>query len=99
LRSRSARSRAGGPDRDRDRPARGGGACGARARGGRVTGFAEFWAGRELWREPLLAGVLAGALLSYLGVFVVLRRMVFVSVALSEISGVGVATAFYVGAV
>jgi zinc transport system permease protein len=64
-----------------------------------VTGFAEFWAGRELWREPLLAGVLAGALLSYLGVFVVLRRMVFVSAALSEISGVGVATAFYVGAV
>ena len=64
-----------------------------------MTGFAEFWAGRELWREPLLAGVLAGGLLSYLGVFVVLRRMVFVSAALSEISGVGVATAFYVGAV
>ena len=64
-----------------------------------MTGFAEFWAGRELWREPLLAGVLAGALLSYLGVFVVLRRMVFVSAALSEISGVGVATAFYVGSV
>jgi zinc transport system permease protein len=64
-----------------------------------VSGFAEFWAGRELWREPLLAGVLAAALLSYLGVFVVLRRMVFVSAALSEISGVGVATAFYVGSV
>jgi zinc transport system permease protein len=64
-----------------------------------VSGFAEFWAGRELWREPLLAGVLASALLSYLGVFVVLRRMVFVSAALSEISGVGVATAFYVGSV
>src|SRR5205814_894325 len=60
---------------------------------------ADFWAGSELWREPLLAGVLAAALLSYLGVFVVLRRMVFVSAALSEISGVGVATAFYVGAV
>ena len=64
-----------------------------------MSGFAEFWAGRELWREPLLAGVLAAALLSYLGVFVVLRRMVFVSAALSEISGVGVATAFYVGSV
>jgi zinc transport system permease protein len=64
-----------------------------------VIGFAEFWAGRELWREPLMAGVLAAALLSYLGVFVVLRRMVFVSAALSEISGVGVATAFYVGSV
>jgi len=64
-----------------------------------VSAFADFWAGRELWREPLLAGVLAAALLSYLGVFVVLRRMVFVSAALSEISGVGVAAAFYVGAV
>jgi len=64
-----------------------------------VTGFAEFWAGRELWREPLVAGMLASGLLSYLGVFVVLKRMVFVSAALSEISGVGVATAFFVGAV
>jgi zinc transport system permease protein len=64
-----------------------------------VSTFAHFWAGRELWREPLFAGVLAAALLSYLGVFVVLRRMVFVSAALSEISGVGVATAFYVGSV
>jgi zinc transport system permease protein len=64
-----------------------------------VTAFADFWAGRELWREPLVAGMLAAALLSYLGVFVVLRRMVFVSAALSEISGVGVATAFYVGAI
>ena len=61
-----------------------------------MSAFLDFWAGRELWREPLLAGVLAGALLSYLGVFVVLKRMVFVSAALSEISGVGVAFAFYV---
>ena len=62
-----------------------------------MTGWADFWAGRELWREPMLAGVLAAALLAYLGVFIVLKRMVFVSAALSEISGVGVATAFFVG--
>ncbi len=62
-----------------------------------MTGFADFWAGRDLWREPMLAGILAAALLSYLGVFIVLKRMVFVSAALSEISGVGVAAAFYVG--
>jgi zinc transport system permease protein len=62
-----------------------------------VTGWADFWAGRDLWREPMLAGVLAAALLAYLGVFIVLKRMVFVSAALSEISGVGVATAFWVG--
>lgn len=63
-----------------------------------MTGFAEFWAGSDLWREPLLAGVLAAALLGYLGVFIVLKRMVFVSAALSEVSGVGVAFAFWVGA-
>jgi len=63
-----------------------------------VSGFADFWAGRDLWREPMIAGVLAGAVLGYIGVFVVLKRMVFVSAALSEISGVGVAFAFYLGA-
>ena len=63
-----------------------------------MSGFADFWAGRDLWREPMIAGVLAGAILGYIGVFVVLKRMVFVSAALSEISGVGVAFAFYVGA-
>lgn len=60
--------------------------------------FADFWNGRDLWMLPLFAGVLAAGLLSYLGVFIVLKRMVFVSAALSEISGVGVAFAFYVGA-
>jgi zinc transport system permease protein len=64
-----------------------------------LSAFADFWAGSDLWREPLIAGVLAGAVLGYLGVFIVLKRMVFVSAALSEISGVGVAFAFYVGAV
>jgi zinc transport system permease protein len=64
-----------------------------------VSAFQDFWAGQELWREPLFAGVLAAALLSYLGVFVVLKRMVFVSAALSEISGVGVAFAFYVSSI
>ena len=63
-----------------------------------MNGFADFWAGRDLWREPMIAGVLAGAILGYIGVFIVLKRMVFVSAALSEISGVGVAFAFYVGA-
>jgi len=64
-----------------------------------MSGFADFWAGRDLWREPMIAGVLAGAILGYIGVFVVLKRMVFVSAALSEIAGVGVAFAFWLGAV
>jgi zinc transport system permease protein len=61
--------------------------------------FADFWGGRDLWLEPLLAGVLAATVLGYLGVFIVLKRMVFVSAALSQASGVGVAFAFWVGAV
>jgi ABC-type Mn2+/Zn2+ transport system permease subunit len=64
-----------------------------------VNGFSDFWAGRDLWLEPMIAGVLAGAILGYIGVFVVLKRMVFVSAALSEISGVGVAFAFWLGAI
>lgn len=64
-----------------------------------MSAFSDFWAGRDLWREPMIAGVLAGAILGYIGVFVVLKRMVFVSAALSEISGVGVAFAFWLGAV
>lgn len=63
-----------------------------------MSGFSEFWSGRDLWLEPMIAGILAGAILGYIGVFVVLKRMVFVSAALSEISGVGVAFAFYLGA-
>jgi zinc transport system permease protein len=54
--------------------------------------FVSSWA---LFREPTLAGVLAGALLGYLGVFIVLRRMVFVSAALSQSAGLGVTLAFY----
>src|SRR5207248_2277370 len=68
-------------------------------RSAKLSDFADFWAGRDLWREPMIAGVLAGAVLGYIGVFVVLKRMVFVSAALSEISGVGVAFAFWLGAV
>ena len=43
---------------------------------------------------PILCGALAGALLGTLGVYVVLRRMVFVSAAVSEAAGFGVVLAF-----
>jgi zinc transport system permease protein len=48
-----------------------------------------FLAAREIWQAPLLASVLAGALLGFLGVYVVLRRTVFVSAALTQLSTVG----------
>jgi zinc transport system permease protein len=54
-----------------------------------VSGLSGFWAAREIWREALLASVLSGALLGFLGVWVVLRRTVFVSAALTQLSTLG----------
>jgi zinc transport system permease protein len=56
-----------------------------------------FWDARFLWQEPMLAAVIGGGLLGYLGFFVVLRRIAFMSAALSQVSGLGVAVAFFVG--
>ncbi|MEZ4472681.1 MAG: metal ABC transporter permease [bacterium] len=54
-----------------------------------------FFDGWELFREPALAGAVAGALLGLLGVYVVLRRVVFLSAAISQAAGLGVALSFY----
>jgi zinc transport system permease protein len=58
-----------------------------------VSPWAEFLAAREIWREPLLASVVAGALCGFLGVYVVLRRTVFVSAALTQLSTLGLIAA------
>ena len=57
-----------------------------------------FFEGYFLWRDPLMVAALSAALCAFLGVYIVLRRMVFVSAALSQMSGVGVAAAFYLAA-
>lgn len=57
--------------------------------------WSEFASAFELFRDPIVCGVLAGVVLGYLGVFVVLRRMVFVTAAISQSAGLGVALAFY----
>lgn len=54
-----------------------------------MTPFEAFLAAREIWEVPLAASVVAGALLGALGVYVVLRRTVFVSAALTQISTLG----------
>lgn len=56
-----------------------------------------FWDAYEFWRDSVLAVLLAAGLLGYLGVYVVLRRVVFVGAALTQVSGVGIAFAFYLG--
>jgi zinc transport system permease protein len=55
----------------------------------------DFFAAWDLFRDPVVAAIVAGATLGYLGVYIVLRRMVFVSAALSQAAGLGVAFAFY----
>jgi len=57
-----------------------------------VTTFFDSWA---LFRDSVLAGTVAGAMLGMLGVYIVLRRMVFLSAALSQTAGFGVTLAFY----
>ena len=58
--------------------------------------FAEFSRNWDLYRDPVLAGIIAGAALGLVGVFIVLRRAVFVTAAVSQAAGLGVATAFLV---
>lgn len=48
-----------------------------------------------LWRDPMIVGAVTGAVCGFLGVYVVLRRIIFVSAALTQISSFGVALSFY----
>ncbi len=54
--------------------------------------FLDAW---ELFHDPVVAALVAGGVLGWLGVYIVLRRVVFVSAALSQAAGLGVALAFY----
>ncbi len=57
-----------------------------------LESFFESW---ELFADAVWAGTFAGAILGALGVYVVLRRMVFLSAALSQTAGLGVTLTFY----
>jgi ABC-type Mn2+/Zn2+ transport system permease subunit len=54
-----------------------------------VTALQDFLAAREIWEVPLAASIVSGALLGALGIYVVLRRTVFVSAALTQLSTLG----------
>ncbi len=49
----------------------------------------------DLFRDPIYAAGIAGLVLGFLSVFIVLRRMVFVSAAITQAAGFGVAVSFY----
>lgn len=63
-----------------------------------MTIFDEFLNSYFLWRDPMIVGAAAGAVCGFLGVYVVLRRIIFVSAALTQISSAGVALSFYLEA-
>lgn len=58
--------------------------------------FVDAWA---LFRDPTLAAVVAGFVLGGLGTYVVLRRLVFLTAALSQVAGFGVVAAHFAAAV
>jgi ABC-type Mn2+/Zn2+ transport system permease subunit len=58
--------------------------------------WSEFADGWNLFSDAVWSAAIAGAILGYLSIYVVLRRMVFVSAAITQAAGVGVALAFYV---
>jgi zinc transport system permease protein len=58
-----------------------------------MSSWSEFLGARDIWREPLIASLVAGALCGFLGVYVVLRRTVFVSAALTQLSTLGLIAA------
>lgn len=54
-----------------------------------------FWESWVLWRDIVAVAIIAAGLCSFVGVYILLRRVVFVSAAMSQMSGVGVAVAFF----
>ena len=63
-----------------------------------MQSVAEFFAAWELFREPALSGAVAGFLLGWVGLFVALRRMVFLSAAMTQTAGLGVMLAQWAAA-
>jgi zinc transport system permease protein len=57
----------------------------------------DFWANWFIWRDAMLVALLSAAALSYLGVWVVAKRVVYVPLALSQVSSVGVVFSYLVG--
>jgi zinc transport system permease protein len=65
---------------------------------GAAPSWQDFWASFPLFRDAIVTGGLAGLLLGFLGVHVVLRRMVFASSTIAQAAALGVALSFWVGA-
>src|SRR5450432_601049 len=69
-----------------------------RARLMEASSWQELWANIAIFKDAIWAAGLAGALLGFIGVHVVLRRMVFASSAIAQAAALGVALSFWVPA-
>jgi zinc transport system permease protein len=56
-----------------------------------------FWASWFIWRDAMIVALFGAAALSYLGVWVVVKKVVYVPLALSQVSSVGVVFAYLIG--
>ncbi|HEX3694974.1 MAG TPA: metal ABC transporter permease [Polyangia bacterium] len=64
-----------------------------------INSWQALWANLPIFQDAIITGGLAGALLGFIGVHVVLRRMVFASSAIAQAAALGVALSFWVPAV
>jgi len=58
--------------------------------------WADFIGALEIFRDPLICAGVGGLALGFLGVYVLLRRMVFVGATITQAAALGVALSFYV---
>ena len=68
----------------------------SRARRKTVMSDVGFWESWVLWRDIVTIAMITGGLCAFVGVYIVLKRIVFVSAAMSQMSGLGVALAFFI---
>jgi ABC-type Mn2+/Zn2+ transport system permease subunit len=61
---------------------------------GEALDFLGAW---QFWRDPILAGLVCGLVLSLLGVYILLNRIVFVSLSISQGASFGIFLAFLIG--
>jgi zinc transport system permease protein len=64
--------------------------------GDSINSWQALWQNLPIFRDAILTGGLAGALLGFIGVHVVLRRMVFASSAIAQAAALGVALSFWI---
>lgn len=64
-----------------------------------MNSLSDFWAAWETYEPGVMAGVIVGATLGLLGVYVVLRRLVFLTAAIGQTASLGVVLSLFLGAV